>query len=104
MVQAPDSGSGMTLLYLIDNGALVKEGDIVARIDPQVVTDHLEDVEANVKQNEMELRGLRASLDAENEVMLQRIAPPRAHGTRPNRTCWLSTSAAASTRKGSSSR
>src|SRR5690242_6343386 len=33
LAQAPETGRGLTLIYLPSNGSMVKEGDVVAEID-----------------------------------------------------------------------
>src|SRR5437899_5755924 len=33
LLQAPDTGRGLTLTYLADSGSLIKEGDLLAEID-----------------------------------------------------------------------
>ena len=49
IVQAPDGGNrGLVLINLATNGGMVKEGDLVAKIDGQSVQDHLDDVESQV--------------------------------------------------------
>jgi len=77
MVQAPDSGRGMVLLYLPPSGGMVKKSDVIVKIDSQAVVDHLEDVQAQVDQGQMDLRKLKAVQDAESEVVRQRVRDAR---------------------------
>src|SRR5947207_847139 len=55
LLQAPDTGRGLTLTYLADSGSYVKEGDLLAEIDGQDMKDHLDDVEAMVAQFDLEI-------------------------------------------------
>src|SRR5689334_10535166 len=43
LLQAPDAGRGLVLLYLPENGARVRKGQRIALIDTQAVQDHLDD-------------------------------------------------------------
>lgn len=76
-IQAPDAGRGMVLIYLPPSGSMVKQGQVVVEIDSQSVRDHLDDVQANVEQSEMDLRKLRARQDEETEVVRQRVRVAR---------------------------
>jgi HlyD family secretion protein len=78
-VQAPDSGHGMTLTFLPPPGLQVKEGQTIAQIDAQNVLDHVADVEAMVAQSELDMRRLKAQLDAETEAIEQRVRVARAN-------------------------
>jgi HlyD family secretion protein len=85
LVQAPDAANrGLVLMHLATNGGMVKEGDIVAKIDGQSVEDHLEDVESQVLQIELDMRSLRARQDARREAMEQgvRVAKARLERTQ----------------------
>ncbi len=73
VVQAPDSGRGMVLTYLSPGGSVVQEGQMVAQIDAQSVRDHLDDVDANVAQLDLEMSRLKAQQDAETEAIAQRV-------------------------------
>src|SRR5215475_287412 len=42
ILQAPDTGRGLTLMRLAPSGKLVKEGDLLAEIDAQDMRDHLD--------------------------------------------------------------
>ena len=61
------------LIYLADNGKVVKEGEIVARIDAQSVIDHLEDVESSVTQAALDIRRRKAEYSAQTEYLQQRV-------------------------------
>ena len=48
VLQAPDTGRGLTLIFLAESGTRVKEGELIAEIDAQDIKDHLVDVEASL--------------------------------------------------------
>ena len=73
MLQSPDAGRGLVLIYLADSGKMVKEGEIVARIDAQSVLDHLEDVESNITQAALDIRRRKAQYAAQTEYLQQRV-------------------------------
>src|SRR5262249_40388539 len=60
LLQAPDQGRGLTLTYLVTNGWRANEGDLLAEFDSQAVSDHLDDVEAELAQAELDIRSRRA--------------------------------------------
>jgi HlyD family secretion protein len=76
-VQAPDAGRGMVLIYLPPSGSMIKQGQLLVEIDSQSVRDHLEDVQTQVDQSEMDLRKLQARQDEETEVIRQRVREAR---------------------------
>jgi HlyD family secretion protein len=79
IVQAPDGDHrGLVLIHLANNGGMVKEGDLVAKIDGQSVQDHLDDVESMVLQVELDMRSLRARQDARREAMEQEVRVAKA--------------------------
>jgi HlyD family secretion protein len=55
VLQAPDQGRGLTLIFLAASGTHVKQGQIIAQIDAQDIQDHLVDVEANVSQAQLDI-------------------------------------------------
>lgn len=77
-LQAPETGRGMTLVYLADSGSMVKKGDLLAEIDSQDMRDHLDDVEAMVMQAELDLRKRKTVQVAQMEAMRQRLRGARA--------------------------
>ena len=72
ILQAPDNGRGLVLIFLPDTGTHVHKSDVIARIDGQAVQDHLDDVEAMVSQGELDLLRLRAAQGASLESYQQR--------------------------------
>ncbi len=78
IVQAPDFGRGLVLINLAANGGMVKEGDLVAEIDGQSVQDHLDDIESQVSQMELDMRSLRARQQSRREAMEQQVRVAKA--------------------------
>jgi HlyD family secretion protein len=78
ILQAPDSGRGMTLTYLAASGSIVKKGDLLAEIDAQDMRDHLDDVEAQVIQADLDIKKRKTVLVAQMEAMRQRLRSARA--------------------------
>src|SRR5215471_20646 len=78
ILQAPDSGRGLTLTYLASSGSLVNEGDLLAEIDAADMKDHLDDVEAQVNQFELDIKKRKTVQVAQMEAMLQRIRVAKA--------------------------
>lgn len=78
VLRAPDAGRGLVLIYLPSFGAMVKKGDVIARIDGQAMKDHLDDVEATVDQSAMDLRKLRSQQIATREALEQSVRVARA--------------------------
>jgi HlyD family secretion protein len=76
-LQAPETRT-MDLITLASNGSYVKKDEVVATIDSRSMRDHLDDVEAQVSQNEMELRKLAANQAAEIERIRQLARTARA--------------------------
>jgi HlyD family secretion protein len=77
ILQAPDTGRGLVLTYLAESGAIVQEGQIVARLDNQVIVDHLDDVQDMLSQAAIELRRRQAQHAAEMELLLQQVRAAR---------------------------
>ena len=78
ILQAPDSGRGMTLTYLAASGSMVKKGDLLAEIDSQDARDHLDDVEAMVVQADLDIAKRKSVQVAQMEAMKQRLRSARA--------------------------
>jgi HlyD family secretion protein len=70
-LRAPDTGRGLTLTYLVNNGAMVKKRQVVARIDGQSIADHLDDVESQIKQVSMDILSRRARMAQDAESLDQ---------------------------------
>lgn len=78
ILQAPESGRGMTLTYLAASGSMVKKGDLLAEIDSQDARDHLDDVEAMVVQADLDIAKRKSVQVAQMEAMKQRLRSARA--------------------------
>ncbi len=77
-VRAPDSGNTMVLQYLVESGAKVGKGQVIAKIDGRAVADHLDDVEAQVDQSAMDLVKLKAQQAAATEAARQAVRVAKA--------------------------
>jgi hypothetical protein len=73
VLQAPDSGRGLTLTYLAGSGTPVQEGDVVAEIDTTDVADHISDVEADVTQSALDIKRRKAVYVAQMESLRQKL-------------------------------
>lgn len=73
LLRGPDAGRSLNLIYLANAGAMVKKGDLVAQIDAQANKDHVDDVDAMVKQAEMDIKRRRAEQQIEEEAMRQNL-------------------------------
>ncbi|HYW44954.1 MAG TPA: efflux RND transporter periplasmic adaptor subunit [Bryobacteraceae bacterium] len=76
-LQMPDNGFGMVLMELPPPGSMVKEGGVLAQVDVQAARDHLDDVEAQVDQGELDLVRVKSQQDAETEAVQQRVRVAR---------------------------
>jgi multidrug efflux pump subunit AcrA (membrane-fusion protein) len=78
VLQGPDTGRGLTLIFLAASGSRVKEGQIVAEIDSQDIQDHLVDVEATISQAKLDIARRKALLVAQMEGLNQRLRVAKA--------------------------
>src|SRR3954447_21294975 len=78
VLQGPDTGRGLTLVFLAASGTRVKEGQIVAEIDSQDIQDHLVDVEATISQAKLDIARRKAMLVAQMEGLNQRLRVSKA--------------------------
>ena len=78
VLQAPDTGRGLTLIFLAASGTRVKEGDLIAEIDSQDIKDHLVDVEASLSQAKLDIARRKAMLVAQMEGLNQRLRVAKA--------------------------
>src|SRR5262249_53689982 len=63
---------------LASNGSIVKEGQLLAEIDAADMKDHLDDVEAQVSQAELDIKKRQTVQLAEMEALRQRIRVAKA--------------------------
>ena len=78
LAQAPETRD-LVLISLATNGAAIKEGEVIAQLETQAVKDHLDDVEAMVRQTELDLKRLRAYQQSRREAMEQDIRAAKAN-------------------------
>src|SRR5664280_623092 len=78
VLQAPDQGRGLTLIFLAESGAHVKQGQLIAEIDAHDIRDHLVDVEASVSQGQLDIARRKAQLVAQMEGLNQRLRVAKA--------------------------
>ena len=78
VLQAPDTGRGLTLIFLAESGARVKEGEVIAKIDAQDIEDHLLDVESSLVQAKLDIARRKAQLVAQMEYLNQRLRVAKA--------------------------
>ncbi len=69
----PESDKPMTLMTLAESGSWVKQGQIVARFDPQSTVDHLDDTRDGLHLRQNTLAKVRANLDLEVENLVQNL-------------------------------
>lgn len=67
IMRGPEAGP-MILLFLIQSGARVKKGDMIASIDSKTIEDHIDDIEADIVQADADIRKRKAeqAVDLEN--------------------------------------
>jgi len=78
IVRSPDSGREMILLFLIQSGARVKKGDLLAQIDAKSVEDHIDDIGDDIERAESDIRKRKAEQDVDRENLQQTIRVARA--------------------------
>jgi len=78
IMQAPDTGRGLTLTSLAASGSRVRKGDLVAEIDAQDMRDHLDDVEDQVLQAGLDLQKRKTVQVAQMEAIRQRVRTTQA--------------------------
>jgi HlyD family secretion protein len=60
MMQGPDGGRALILIFVAKSGAKVAKGEIVARLDAQSMIDHVDDINATIQQAEADIRRRKA--------------------------------------------
>ena len=79
VLQAPDTGRGLTLIFLAASGNARERGrDLIAEIDAQDIQDHLVDVEASLSQAKLDIARRKAQLVAQMEGLNQRLRVAKA--------------------------
>jgi multidrug efflux pump subunit AcrA (membrane-fusion protein) len=78
MMRGPDSGRALILIEVAKSGAQVKKGDVVARIDAQAMSDHVDDLNATIQQAEADIRRRKAEQAMTWENLQQGIRVAKA--------------------------
>jgi len=60
MIRGPEGNRPMVLLNMVNSGAQVKQGDVIARIDGQSLQDHIDDVKDTVEAAIADVRKRKA--------------------------------------------
>jgi biotin carboxyl carrier protein len=76
--RGPDSGRDLTLMKAVKPGSFVKEGDLVAELDPQNLKDHIDDVTDIVLQAENDIAKKKAEQEVEWETLQQNLRVAKA--------------------------
>jgi HlyD family secretion protein len=79
MMRGPDAGRALILIHVADSGAMVKKGEVVARIDAQAMIDHVDDLSATIDQAEADIRRRKAEQAMTWENMQQDIRVAKAN-------------------------
>jgi HlyD family secretion protein len=79
MMRGPDSGRALILIQVADSGAMVKKGDVVARIDAQSMVDHVDDLSATIDQADADIRRRKAEQAMSWENLQQDIRVAKAN-------------------------
>jgi multidrug efflux pump subunit AcrA (membrane-fusion protein) len=77
-MRGPDSGRALVLIFLITPGAMVKKGEVLARIDAQSIKDHVDDITAQVVTAEADIRKRQAEHAIEMENVRQQLRVAKA--------------------------
>jgi len=71
-------GGSLTLLKLIEGGVHVKQGDVVAQLDPESLLQQIDDFEDTLNQSEANLRTLKARQAVDWENLQQTVRAAKA--------------------------
>lgn len=69
----PENDRPMTLMMLAESGSRVRQGQIIARFDPQSTADHLDDTQDGLHLRKNTLAKVRADLDLQVEILVQNL-------------------------------
>src|SRR5438874_2274321 len=78
MMQGPDAGRSLVLIYVAPSGKIVKQGELVAELDAQAMKDHVDDIQAQIDQMEANIRKHKAELALSWENLQQTIRVAKA--------------------------
>src|SRR5579859_6626831 len=79
MMRGPDSGRALILIQVADSGAMVKKGEVVAKIDAQAMIDHVDDLSATIDQAEADIRRRKAEQAMTWENLQQDVRVAKAN-------------------------
>ena len=79
MMRGPDAGRALILINVATSGAVVKKGDVVARIDAQAMIDHVDDLSATIEQADADIRRRKAEQAMNWENLQQGIRVAKAN-------------------------
>ena len=78
MLRGPEGRQPLLLVKLAKGGSQVRKGDLLAAIDAQSSTDHIDDVKAMVLQAEGDVKKRDAELKLNTESLLQTLRSNKA--------------------------
>jgi len=78
MIRGPEGNRPMVLLNMVNSGAQVKQGDVIARIDGQSLQDHIDDVKDTVEAAIADVRKRKAELEIDWKNLEQTILVAKA--------------------------
>src|SRR5437763_10346842 len=79
MMRGPDAGRSLILIHVASSGAIVKKGEVVARIDAQAMIDHVDDLSATIQQADADIRRRKAEQAMTWENLQQDIRVAKAN-------------------------
>jgi HlyD family secretion protein len=78
MIRGPEGNRPMVLLSMVSSGAMVKQGEVIARIDGQSLQDHIDDVKDTVETALADLRKRKAELEIDWKNLEQTVLVAKA--------------------------
>ncbi len=78
MIRGPEGNRPMVLLSMVNSGAQVKQGEVIARIDGQSLQDHIDDVKDTVEAALADVRKRKAELEIDWKNLEQTILVAKA--------------------------
>jgi multidrug efflux pump subunit AcrA (membrane-fusion protein) len=79
MMRGPDAGRALVLIHVANSGAMVKKGEVVAKIDAQAMIDHVDDLSATIDQADADIRRRKAEQAMNWENLQQDIRVAKAN-------------------------
>jgi HlyD family secretion protein len=78
ILRGQEGNRGMTLVKLVPSGTMIKKDEILAQLDTTAAKDHIDDVEAMVRQAEADIRRAHANQDIREENLRQDVREAKA--------------------------